>query len=93
VIAIVAHEFGHALDDIYPGQFGRGGTPELRADAWAGCTVAKLDLTSNGLAETLTALSKYPSPAHPAWPLRVVALRLGYTQCGGHGAKFDKSVR
>jgi hypothetical protein len=86
VIAIVAHEFGHALDEINPGRFGRGGTPELRADAWAGCTIAKLDLTSKGLAETLTALSKYPSPAHPAWPLRVVALRLGYTQCGGDGS-------
>jgi hypothetical protein len=93
VIAMIAHEFGHALDDIYPGRFGRGGTPELRADAWAGCTVAKLDLSPNGLAETLTAVSKYPSPAHPGWPLRLAALRLGYTQCGGDGSKFDKSAR
>jgi hypothetical protein len=97
VIAIVAHEFGHALDEIYPGKFGRGGTPELRADAWAGCTVGKLDLNPTGLAEALAALSKYPSPAHPGWPLRLVALRLGYTQCGGDTSKFDsaaaKSVR
>jgi hypothetical protein len=92
IIAIVAHEFGHALDDIYPGRFGRGGTPELRADAWAGCTLAKLALNSNGLAEALTAVSKYPSPAHPSWPLRLVALRLGYTQCGGDGSKFDSAA-
>jgi len=93
VIAMIAHEFGHALDDIYPGRFGRGGTPELRADAWAGCTIAKLDLSPNGLGETLTAVSKYPSPAHPGWPLRLVALRLGYTQCGGDGPKFDNAAR
>ena len=43
IIAIIAHEFGHALDEIYPGKFGRGGTPELRADAWAGCTVAQTE--------------------------------------------------
>jgi hypothetical protein len=92
VIAIMAHEFGHALDEINPGKFGRGGTPELRADAWAGCTVAKLDLSSTALAEALTAVSQYPSPAHPGWPLRVPALRLGYTQCGGDGAKFDNAA-
>jgi hypothetical protein len=92
VIAMIAHEFGHALDDIYPGRFGRGGTPELRADAWAGCAISKLDLSPTGLAETLTAVSKYPSPAHPGWPLRLVALRLGFTQCGGDGAKFDSAA-
>jgi hypothetical protein len=97
LIAIVAHEFGHALDEIYPGKFGRGGTPELRADAWAGCTVAKLDLNPTDLAEALTAVSKYPPPGNPGWPLRLVALRLGYTQCGGDASKFDsaaaKSIR
>ena len=93
VIAVMAHEFGHALDELNPGKFGRGGTPELRADAWAGCTVAKLDLSSTALGEALTAVSQYPSPAHPGWPLRVAALRLGYTQCGGDGAKFDGAVR
>jgi hypothetical protein len=92
IIAIIAHEFGHALDEIYPGKFGRGGTPELRADAWAGCTLAKLDLNPNGLSEALTAVSKYPSPAHPGWPLRLVALRLGYTQCGGDASKFDSAA-
>jgi hypothetical protein len=93
IIAIIAHEFGHALDEINPGKFGRGGTPELRADAWAGCTVAKLELSSTGLAEALTAVSQYPSPAHPGWPLRLAALRLGYTQCGGDGSKFDSAAR
>jgi hypothetical protein len=89
IIAIIAHEFGHALDEIFPGRFGNGGTPELRADAWAGCTLAKIDLTSHGLEGALTAVSKYPSPAHPGWPLRLLALRLGYTKCGGDASKFD----
>jgi hypothetical protein len=92
LIAIVAHEYGHALDEIFPGKFGHGGTPELRADAWAACTLARADLSSTALAESLTALSKYPSPAHPGWPLRLTALRLGYTQCGGDGARFDSAA-
>ena len=39
-------------------------TPELRADAWAGCALAKSDLSSNDLAEALTAVSKYPPAGH-----------------------------
>jgi hypothetical protein len=92
IIAIIAHEFGHALDEINPDKFGRGGTPELRADAWAGCTVAKLKLNSTVLGEALTAVSRYPSPAHPGLPLRLGALRLGFTQCGGDGSTFDNAA-
>jgi hypothetical protein len=91
VIAVIAHEFGHALDEIFPGKFGRGGTPELRADAWAGCSLAKVELGAAGLGEALTAMSKYPSPGNPAWSLRLAAFRLGYTQCGGGNPKFDSA--
>jgi hypothetical protein len=93
IIAIIAHEFGHALDEIYPARFRNAGTPELRADAWAGCALARVDLSSNDLAEALTAVAKYPSPAHPGWALRLPALRLGYTQCGGDGLRFDTGGR
>jgi hypothetical protein len=92
IIAIIAHEFGHALDEIYPARFKNSGTPELRADAWAGCALARIALTSNELTETLTGVSKYPSPAHPNWSLRLPAFRLGYTQCGGDGSKFDSGA-
>jgi hypothetical protein len=92
IVAIIAHEFGHALDEIYPARFRNSGTPELRADAWAGCALARIDLSANELAEALAAVSKYPSPAHPGWALRLPALRLGYTQCGGDGSKFDAGV-
>ena len=91
IIAIIAHEYGHALDEMYPAAWMKSGwTPELRADAWAGCAIAKSDLSANGLAETLTAVSKYPPVAHPpSWTMRLGALRLGYVHCGGDGSKFD----
>jgi hypothetical protein len=88
LIAIIAHEFGHALDEIYPARFANAGAPELRADAWAGCTLARAGLNPPSLADALTAMSKYPSPAHPGWPLRLTALRLGYSKCGGDGSKL-----
>jgi len=88
LIAIIAHEFGHALDEIYPARFGNAGPPELRADAWAGCALARAGLSPPALADALSAVSKYPSPAHPGWPLRLAALRLGYTKCGGDGSKL-----
>jgi hypothetical protein len=93
IIAIIAHELGHALDETAPASWmNRTWTPELRADAWAGCALARVDLSLNGLREALTAFSKYPSPAHPSWTLRLPALRLGYRQCGGDGAKFDSGA-
>ena len=94
IIAIIAHEYGHALDEMHPVSWMKSEwTPELRADAWAGCALAKSDLSANDLAEALTAVSKYPPSNAPAWPLRLPALRLGYTQCGGDGATFDGAAR
>lgn len=90
VVAIIAHELGHAVDETAPAAWvKREWAPELRADAWAGCTLAKITLSARSLRETLTALEKYPSPAHPAWSQRAAALRVGYTRCGGDPVKFD----
>jgi hypothetical protein len=90
IIAIIAHEYGHALAETYPAKWMKGGwSPELRADAWAGCALARNDVNSNNLREALTALSKYPSSAHPAWTVRLPAVRLGYIHCGQDGATFD----
>ena len=90
IIAIIAHEYGHALDEVHPaGWMKSEWSRELRADAWAGCALAKNHLSSSDLAGALTAVAKYP-PSHDAnWSLRVPALRLGYVHCGGDGAKFD----
>ena len=90
IIAVIAHELGHAVSETAPATWMNAiGSPELRADAWAGCVLAKVNLTARELQETLAALAKYPSPAHPAWNSRLPALRTGYTQCGGDGARFN----
>jgi hypothetical protein len=90
IIAVLAHELGHALDDTLGAAWIKSSwTPELRADAWAGCLLAKLDPGPGGIQQSLSALAKYPSAAHPGWNLRLPVLRAGYTQCGGAGAKFD----
>jgi hypothetical protein len=90
VIAVVAHELGHAVNETAPAAWIRNDwPPEVRADVWAGCALAKANLTTRSLREALAGVSKYPSPAHPGWTLRLTALRLGYTRCGGAGAAFD----
>jgi hypothetical protein len=94
IIAIVAHLYGHALNEVHPASWMKNDwTPELRADAWAGCALAKSDLSANDLADAFTALSKYPPAGQSSWPPRVPALRLGYTHCGGDGSKFDVASR
>jgi hypothetical protein len=74
-----------------------GWTPELRADAWAGCALARNNLSANDLAEALAAVSKYPPSGHagdhPSWALRAPALRLGFLHCGGDAAKFDSAIK
>jgi hypothetical protein len=91
IIAIIAHEYGHALNETHPVSWMRSDwTPELRADAWAGCALAKSDLSVNDLADALTAVSKYPPATDSNWTLRLPALRVGYTYCGGDGATFDR---
>lgn len=90
ILAIIAHEFGHALDDsIGAAWIKTSWTPELRADAWAGCTLAKSGLSRSDMQAALAALAKYPSPAHPNWTVRLPAIRSGYTHCGGALSNFD----
>jgi hypothetical protein len=92
IIAIVAHEFGHALDDTMGAAWIQSGwTPELRADSWAGCALAKSGLSAKEMEAALGALAKYPSPSHPSWNLRVPPIRAGYTKCGGDGSTFDSA--
>lgn len=97
VIAIIAHLYGHALDEMHPASWMKNEwTRELRADAWAGCALAKSNLSSNDLAEALTAVSKYPpvaQGAQPSWAQRLPALRLGFTHCSGDGSNFDGAAK
>jgi hypothetical protein len=90
ILAILAHEVGHAIDTHRMPQWVKTSwSPELRADAWAGCALARMNLTVRQLQAGLTALSKYPSPAHPDWLIRIPILQAGYMQCGGNVSRFE----
>jgi hypothetical protein len=94
ILAIIAHEVGHGLDDTMGAAWVKESWPaELRADAWAGCVLAKLDLDARGLDPSLRALEKYPAPSHPVWSVRLPVIRTGYTQCGGSAANFGTGAR
>ncbi len=87
--AILAHELGHAIDATTAvAWIKRDWGPELRADAWTGCALAKLDLSSPSIKAALEVLSKYPPASAPDWTARLQALRAGYTQCGGDAKKI-----
>jgi len=94
IVAIIAHEVGHALDETMGAAWiKKSWTAEVRADAWAGCILARLDPAPPSLQPSLAALAKYPSPSHPSWNLRLSAIRAGYTQCGGSASKLDSPSR
>lgn len=90
---VIAHEFGHHVDlntnvaSWMDSSWGR----EIRADAWAGCALARAGLPNQQLAAALMAIAAYPSPSHPAWNLRLPALQTGYVSCGGERANLDKA--
>ena len=93
IIAIIAHMLGHAIDATAPARWmNNSWPPELRADAWTGCALANADLSQSGLEGALKAISTNPSLSSPNWTLRVPALRLGYTRCGGNTARFEKAA-
>lgn len=82
---VFAHEIGHHIDlnSSFPAQMSTSWSKELRADAWAGCALAKLNLPASGLLESLRVIAAYPSQTHPAWPMRWPAVEFGYKSCGG----------
>ena len=94
IVALLAHALGHALDDsIGAAWIDKSWTPELRADAWAGCILARDNLTSPDVRAALAALAEFPSPSHPNWNLRLPAIRSGYAHCGGTAALDSQSGR
>jgi hypothetical protein len=89
IIAVISHEVGHALDDTLGAAWiNKDWKPEVRADAWAGCVLAK-SLNARDVPSALGALEKYPPSSHPDWNLRRPAIRIGYTRCGGSASSFD----
>ncbi len=82
---ILAHNFGHHLDATAnrPAWMRESWDSELRADAWAGCAIAKAEMTPSRLQAVLLAMSTYPSAHHPPWSERRPVITEGYTHCGG----------
>ena len=89
---ILAHEFGHHLDiHLTPSWMNTSWSRELKADAWAGCALARAGVDTTAIENALTAIAAYPSPSHPDWPLRRQAVRTGFANCGGQWLQsFDR---
>jgi hypothetical protein len=88
VFGILAHELGHHVDAHVsaPVWFDTSWQKELRADAYAGCALAKAKLSTAQLENVAKVISKYASPTHPAWPDRIDAIEHGFHACGGTAA-------
>jgi len=85
IIAAIGHEYGHALGETTPVPWIKSSwNIELRADAWAGCALAKNNLDAKALKEAVDALAGYPPASRPDWNQRLMALKTGYTHCGGN---------
>jgi hypothetical protein len=84
-LGIFAHGLGHHLDatGTKAAWLKEAWDGELRADAWAGCAMAKAELSPSRLQAVLLAMSTYPSTHHPDWSARRAVITEGYTSCGG----------
>lgn len=92
IVALIAHVYGHAIDEVTQSAWlPANWNPELRADAWAGCVLAKSSLPPSGITSALAAMAMSPPPSQPAWTIRVPAVRLGFIHCGGAAAAFDSA--
>ena len=81
---VLAHEFGHHVDfHSTPPWMNNAWSRELKADAWAGCALARRGFNPAQISTALRAIAGYPSPSHPSWNLRVPAVQQGFLACGG----------
>ena len=81
---ILAHEFGHHIDlHTTPPWMNNRWSRELKADAWAGCALARAGIGTTELKGALQAIAAFPSPTHPGWVQRHQAVQSGFVSCGG----------
>jgi len=60
IMALLAHEVGHAIDGVAQAAWMKSNwNSELRADAWAGCALGSMKLSSRAVQAAFTTLSKY----------------------------------
>jgi hypothetical protein len=91
-LGILAHEVGHHVDGVAPPPpwMNPDWGTELRADAWAGCELARTGGKPSEIKSALQAIAMSPAPTHPAWSQRAEALQRGFSGCGGGAlAAFD----
>lgn len=83
---ILAHEVGHHVDanGSPAGWMDGAWTSELRADAWAGCALARAGMRIDGFKGALRAVSTTSAGTDPSWELRTAAMQRGYSSCGGN---------
>ena len=91
VFGVFAHEIGHHMDlNSGPAAwFDHSWGRELRADAWAGCALARKGFGSQTTRLLLQLIAQTPSHSHPDWSVRIVALEQGYQSCGGQSWPFS----
>jgi hypothetical protein len=81
---ILAHEFGHHIDFHTTAPWmNNSWSRELKADAWAGCALARVGGNTQQIENALRAIAAYPAPSHPGWQQRHQAVRTGFINCGG----------
>ena len=81
---ILAHAFGHHIDfNTTPAWMNNSWSSELKADAWAGCALAKTGVGTGQIENALIAIAAFPVPGSPGWPQRQLAVRTGFINCGG----------
>jgi len=89
VWGILAHEVGHHVDiNFQAGFMNSSWGRELRADAWAGCALARTGRSTRGVERAMSAMMAYPSQSHPGASTRIPALREGFVACGGDPTTF-----
>ena len=81
---VLAHAFGHHIDfNTTPAWMNDSWSSELRADAWAGCALARTGVGTGQIENALVAIAAFPVPGSPGWPQRQLAVRTGFISCGG----------
>jgi hypothetical protein len=81
---ILAHALGHHIDfNTTPAWMNDSWSSELRADAWAGCALARTGVGTGQIENALVAIAAFPVPGRPGWPQRQLAVRTGFINCGG----------
>ena len=85
MLGILAHELGHHIESTanHASWMNASWDSEMRADAWAGCALARLELRPSVMQAALRAMETYPPATHAPWTSREPIVQAGYTQCGG----------